>query len=368
MRLQISIRPLNTTKWKKNRDMMKFCRKILKKIKLIVLYFTRIVFVKNNFKVSFWNKIKSNVFGGFLADQYVLYDLKNNDKNEYLSEFDWYRSRYINEPFNFAFNNKIVCDQLMKQHIKTPNIYFIKNKETILDMNNNIYDVEDIYHCIIKKKKLFFKPFAMGKGKGVSLLSYENDELYIDLVKVEKNSLLKYLSLNDKYYICEYMEQHEYASKFYNKTVNTIRIIVFRDIKSKKFKIYYAVQRIGNSRTIPVDNASKGGLVANIDIYTGKLSEARCLHDLNQYVIHPESRSKIKGAVIPNWNNIKQRILWLSDKFPYMQLIAWDVLVTEDDICVIEANTSTGINIIQLWEGQRNSEFGEFLKYHKVIK
>ena len=87
--------------------MMNFCRKSLKRIKLIVLYITRIVLVRNNFRVSIWNKIRSNIFGGYLADQYVLYDLKNNSKSEYLSEFDWYRSRYINEPFDFAFSNEI---------------------------------------------------------------------------------------------------------------------------------------------------------------------------------------------------------------------------------------------------------------------
>ena len=86
---------------------MEFFRKSLKKIKLFVLYWTRIVFVKNNFKVGFFTKLRANIFGGYLADQYILYDFKHNDKREFLSEFDWYRSRYINEPFDFAFKNKV---------------------------------------------------------------------------------------------------------------------------------------------------------------------------------------------------------------------------------------------------------------------
>ena len=53
---------------------MNFCRKALKKLKLFVLYWTRIVFVKNNFKVPVFTKLRANIFGGYLGDQYILYD------------------------------------------------------------------------------------------------------------------------------------------------------------------------------------------------------------------------------------------------------------------------------------------------------
>ena len=58
----------------------------------------------------------------------------------------------------------------------------------------------------------------------------------------------------------------------------------------------------------------------------------------------------------------------LADKLPYMHFIAWDILITEEGHCIIEANTSSGVNIIQLWGGQRNKELGDFYRYHKVIK
>ena len=52
-----------------------------------------------------------------------------------------------------------------------------------------------------------------------------------------------------------------------------------------------------------------------------------------------------------------------------MHFIAWDILIMEDgEICIIEANTSSGVNIIQLWGGQRNGELGDFYRYHGVIK
>ncbi len=52
-----------------------------------------------------------------------------------------------------------------------------------------------------------------------------------------------------------------------------------------------------------------------------------------------------------------------------MHFVAWDVVKMEDGTnCVIEANTSSGVNIIQLWGGQRNGELGNFYRKHGVIR
>lgn len=59
-------------------------------------------------------------------------------------------------------------------------------------------------------------------------------------------------------------------------------------------------------------------------------------------------------------------MLDLAAKFPYMYFIAWDLVLTDRGICVIEANTSSGVNIIQLWGGQRHGELGDFYRYHGV--
>ncbi len=83
-------------------DFFEFTRWGIKKTKLFILYWRRIVFAKNHFQCPWYKKIKANICGGFLADQWMLYDFDHNDRHEYLSEFDWYRSRYINEPFDLS--------------------------------------------------------------------------------------------------------------------------------------------------------------------------------------------------------------------------------------------------------------------------
>ena len=61
-------------------------------------------------------------------------------------------------------------------------------------------------------------------------------------------------------------------------------------------------------------------------------------------------------------------MLELTNKLPYMYFIAWDIIITPNGISVIEANTSSGVNIIQLWGGQRYGELGDFYRHHRAIK
>ena len=41
---------------------------------------------------------------------------------------------------------------------------------------------------------------------------------------------------------------------------------------------------------------------------------------------------------------------------------------TPEGFCIVEANTSSGVNIIQLFGPQRNGELGDFYRAHGVIK
>jgi hypothetical protein len=347
---------------------MKFIKAIIKKLKLIALYFLRIVFAKNHFKVPFYKKIKANLMGGYLADQYALYDFDHNDRKEYLSEFDWYKSRYINEPFDFMMNNKIVCSLVLSQYVRVAKTYAVKNKGSLFSEDGAYDNYCDLIELLKKEGKLVMKPFDRGKGIGVYLLQYEDGRFYIGIDECKQEDVEALMKKRNQWMLVEFIQQHSFLSEIFDKTANTIRLITLRDPKTQKLKIFFAVQRIGTSKTIPVDNGSEGALISKIDLETGTLSEAKTLHNHNVYEVHPDTGAQIKGVRVPNWEQIKKDILSLANKVAFMNFVAWDILVTEEGMCIIEANTSSGVNIIQLWGGQRNGELGDFYRYHKVIK
>ena len=352
--------------------MMKFLRRtndyLGRKARLALLWIVRILFAKSHMKVPFFKRIYWNINGGYIGDQVVLYKLNHKRKKEYLSEFDWYKSRYINGNYKFILNNKIVTTELLKQYIYVPAIYCLKQNKSIANFGENINTAEDLVQFLEKNNGLYLKPIDSGKGNGVATFEYRDKKYFINEKETTRNDVLKYFEKEKNYFVCETVKQNEYLNNLYDKTSNTLRLVTFKDPKTEKFILYFAVQRIGTFNTIPVDNGSQGGLVAKVDLETGELSAAKCLHNTKTYKIHPDSKRPIEGVKIPGWNKIKREIVDLANKFPYLNFVAWDVLLTEKGMCIIEANASSGINILQLWGGQKNKPLGDFYRYHHLIK
>lgn len=343
--------------------------RITKFIKLSAIWIIKILFGKCHFKkISIFKRIYYAINGGFMPDQIVLYNLNKKNKKNYISEFDWYKSRYINEPYNFILNNKLVCADLLKQYIDVPETLCIKKRGVIYSSDSKVTDYDGIIKLLKEKKDLYIKPINIGKGIGVYRLGYDNNQLLIDYKETSKENFILFLQNRDNYFISTCIKQSNMLDKIYDKTTNTIRLITVRNPKTNKCEVLYAVQRIGTKETIPVDNGSRGGLVSLIDINTGVLSSAKSIQKICDYEKHPDSNNQIKGIKIDNWSEIKNTFVNLMEKFPYLYFIAWDILLTDKGPYVIEANTSSGVNIIQLWGGQRNDKLGEFYKAHNIIK
>ena len=71
--------------------------KITKFIKLSAIWVIKILFAPRHFKVNIFKSTWYAICGGFMPDQVALYNLNMKNRREYLSEFDWYKSRYIND-------------------------------------------------------------------------------------------------------------------------------------------------------------------------------------------------------------------------------------------------------------------------------
>ena len=347
------------------RKCAKIYKRIVRHMNLFLIWWCRIVFANNHFNVPFLKRFKYNL-KGYMADQVVLYDLKHH-KGEYLSEFDWYKSRYINEPYNFILNNKMVCNKLLEPYAKVPTIYAFKDHK-IIGFENDIDSVDKILALIKEKKNIYLKPISEGKGNGVNMLSYDGKSYLLNEKKCKKEAIIELLEKQNNWFLSGAIKQSSFLDSIYDKTTNTIRMITLKNKDTNKFELFFAVLRIGTSKTIPVDNGSKGGLVAKIDLETGELSEAKNIHSLNVWEKHPDSANKKKGMVIPKWNKVKNVVFKLANEFPFLKFIAWDILLTDDGFCVIEANTSSGVNIIQIWGPQRNKELGDFYRQYNVIK
>lgn len=347
----------------------KIYRFVIKHLKFAYLWVFRILFAPNHFKISPFKRIKWAVCGGYMCDQVVLYKLDEGTRDQYLSEFDWYRSRVINEPYDVMLNNKVMCAQMLTPHTTVPEVLFFTQKGHIAcpAAPQRWATEDDVLAEIRRRGRVFIKPISSGKGKGVHLLGHDGTSYTVDYEPVSQQDMLEQLS-GDDWHICAFAQQGAFLNGIFPHASNTVRAITMRDRATGTYRMFFAVLRIGTESTIPVDNGSKGGLVAKIDLATGELSEARSIQADVHLSVHPDTGAAIEGARIPNWAAVRDGVVELATHFPFLEFVAWDILITDEGFTVIEANASSGVNIIQIWGGQRQGELGDFYRAHDVIR
>jgi hypothetical protein len=154
---------------------------------------------------------------------------------------------------------------------------------------------------------------------------------------------------HDERLVCEFIEQAPYAAELYPGSANTLRMLSMWDPETDEPFVTFAVQRIGTERSAPVDNFSRGGLSAEVDLVSGELNQA--VHSpytgsLDWHDTHPETGAQIAGVEVPDWRALRDGILDIAAQFPQLPYVGWDVLITDEgEFTIIEANSCTDVTL-----------------------
>lgn len=184
--------------------------------------------------------------------------------------------------------------------------------------------------------KFIIKPLSLDSGIGVQILSVP---LPFDQAKVAE--LVE--SYPEGSIIEEVIEQAHFMAQFHPRSVNTVRISTLR--MGDDVRVFLPFARIGRSGNI-VDNTHNGGILVPIDINTGVLQAASTI-DYTRYPKHPDTGCQIEGVQIPMWEEAKAMVEELAMKFDHLQLIGWDLALTDKGWVIVEINSSPGIPVVK---------------------
>lgn len=311
---------------------------------------------------------------GFLSESKVIYNLSTNDFRHYLTDHQRLRTRYINAPYSFVLDDKIVFESMYKEFIRIPkSLGLIKNGKIMpLSPQIKMEKPEDVYEYLEVNKACVIKPTRNGGGYGIHVIKKLGESFFINSKKVTFPELIEKIKGLNNYFISEFIEQGEFGNSLYPHTTNTVRIVTMIDPDTSKPFIPIAVQRIGNKTSAPTDNWTRGGLSAEVNLISGEIGAGASYPNngkLEFHANHPETDSQIKGQVIPNWIEIKESILHAAARFPYIPYIGWDIIVTEEGYMVLEGNNFTDVNLLQVHKGLLKDERAKrFYKYHNILK
>jgi hypothetical protein len=190
-----------------------------------------------------------------------------------------------------------------------------------------------------------------GAGNGIIIFKYDGDKILINGLATTFDGVRYLIGRLNSYLITEYVEQAEYSSQIFPRTTNTIRILTMWDSETNKPFIATAVHRFGTDTSFPVDNWTQGGLSVRVDLETGKLGPGVSYPSAGKLIWqerHPDTEAQIKGVCIPNWSLLRDNIVMIAEAFPYIPYVGWDVVMKEQDFKIIEGNSFTDTNLLQV--------------------
>ncbi len=277
---------------------------------------------------------------------YLLFEMYNLNKSQRKTILtrginNTYIKKYNDQNYTYLFREKQEFNKMFKDYIK---------RDWILLNGSN----QDAFNNFLKnKKEIFAKPLNGTHGDNMQK---------IKINEWKDKNLYQYLMEQNLFLVEELVIQEKTMSSLNPSSINTIRVIsIFKDNKSK---IIAAYSRIGCGKI--VDNFNAGGMVAPIDIKTGKIIYPAVNKKNLVFDVHPESNTTIKGFQIPEWEHVKNLVLEAAKVVPQVGLVGWDVAISDHGPLLIEGNEFPGHDIYQL-PPHRENGIGMLPVFEKAI-
>ncbi|MBR3933209.1 MAG: hypothetical protein IKJ68_04810 [Clostridia bacterium] len=302
---------------------------------------------------------------GFSFSESGVFNLKENDYREYISTYEAYKPRLKSSPYVMISDDKYLFSLVYGKYIDTPKAYALIQDGIVVDLSGKKLDNSNLYDFLLANNGMVIKDRSGCDGFGVYVFNVNGDKITYKNQVINRNELENIIKKFKNGLVQSKVEQGDFENSIYSGSVNTIRVISMRKKNSYEHEVVAALQRIGTKKSMPVDNFNQGGGSALIDIETGEIGSMTCLDSYDDsgkrvfYDIHPDSGSKINGLLIPNWDSIKQTIIDVTRVLPFFEYIAWDIVLKNDGIAVIETNMKSSLNVFQVHGGMRNSFLGQ---------
>lgn len=247
--------------------------------------------------------------------------------------------KYNDPEYMKIFNDKVKFNERFNKYLK----------RDWLELTGN--NKKEFAKFCEKHPKFVAKPTKESCGKGVEIIDSTDKKIY---------DLYNDLYNNKQILVEEIAVQCKKLSDLHPDSINTLRVVTL------KGTVVTALLRIGNNHN-NVDNFNHEGLCVPIDIEDGIIKYQAIDKKGNLYEKHPITKKEIVGFKVPKWNEVKKICEQAALEIPQVGYIGWDVCVTKDDICFIEANEFPGHDLYGL-PPHRTNNIGLLPKFQEAMK
>ena len=267
------------------------------------------------------------VCGSGLQDylNYKFYEKSWKERKEYATI--GYQAKFYKLTANIEyapfFSNKINFHKNFKKYVKRECVSYEDGFDKVKEF-------------IEKRKAVVVKPISGLGGKEVRKVDTKDIK---DLKKFYED-----LNANNEF-VEDLVIQNKEWDKLNPGSINTLRVVTYA--LNGKSKVMFAVARIGSSDKI-VDNFHCGGVGVRIDIDKGCLTGKAINKDNEEFDETPRTKVKVDGYKIPMWDEVKKMVCEAALVNDKVNVVGWDVALSDKGPLLIEGNRGPGMDIIQV--------------------
>lgn len=288
---------------------------------------------------------------GFLSESAVIYGIGETGGGGYLSD----AARFLRTPgidgrYSLLLDDKELFETVFSPRAPVPRILASISASGRVRRPDGEVGGDWLLELLGQRKALVLKPPGGGGGHGVLIVRETEAGVDVNGSPLTRSALRERAAALRGYIVTEFIEQARYAAEIYPWTTNSIRVVTMIDPDEGVPFVPVAVHRFGTRRSAPADNWTQGGLSALVQ-ETGTLGPGvgyPASGSLEWCDRHPDTGSPIAGVRVPRWEEVLTGIAHLAGAFPHLPYVGWDVVVTEAGYSVIEGNSNTDVNLLQV--------------------
>lgn len=314
---------------------------------------------------------------GYPSYRIEQYHLTEENWKNFLSEYNYAWLNRLNNTYQKWLNDKTTMRYVlepMRQYL--PEYYYFICKRNGAMYYKKLQDCPNefenssggIMRLLEKKKKLVFKPNSGSHGGGFYKIEQLEGKIFVNDEVASVTDLISLLnSQKDTYVITEYIEMNHALKQIYDKSVNTVRIMVLNESCDTP-RIVQTYMRVGTSHTGVTDNIAFGGIAVYVEPESGVYYGAELLRDHKYVKIekHPDTGIPITG-VIPYWNFVKKGVIEISRYLPQLEYLGFDIAITDYGFKILEINIHQDIHKAHEYSREVNNFFKKKVEYKKKL-
>lgn len=296
---------------------------------------------------------------GFLAESASAYALSDNNKMNYLPDYDYYKIWPLNSWERIWINDKLTLKYMLSgtdmDHYMPRYYYYYDSDRGLIPLIDNPKKESSIasFCEMLKDEKSFAcKPCNGAGSEGFFHLSYK-DGYRINGRIVEEIDIEKFVHEHINYIYTEYLFPEESFSKI-SPLIHTLRIVIVNDLKHEPY-IIGGYLRFANKTTGFANHTGNLTQRKEFDYDTevnwenGYFHSGKAVYSdyVEEMFIHPNSQ-KIAEGYIENWDNIIRLVKEFAHKYSLCEYLGFDLCISTEGIKIMEINSHPGIKHMQI--------------------